>query len=329
MKLTSMREHRRIVEVDSVEVSGVRKRAEASIEVDGGKHQGDDAIILHKLQSYDREAQQLELVKLAHKLPHFPGFRFIPTKNNLRRYQVNKEIKIMLKDLIQKNEQAMKPGKCNCKGLLGLMLSPTKQAQRNVKRLAMDEVIEEGKLFYFAGHQTASVLLAWTIVLLSMHPTRQTRAREEVQEICGREMPNYERIGQLKTVNMILREALRLYPPIPAQHRHLFNETTVGGFSFPGGVDPEEFKPERFSDGVLKATSKQFSFIPFGWGPKTCIGRNFALIEAKITLVMIYLSISSLNFHPPMCTLLSVLLHCNRSTVLHFSYTNCEGLIFV
>ncbi|XP_020255733.1 cytochrome P450 72A15-like [Asparagus officinalis] len=254
---------------------------------------------------FELQEEQLELVMLAHKLPHIPGFRFIPTKNNLRRYWVNKEIKIMLRDLIQKKEQAMKQGKCDYKDLLGLMLSSNKQAHRDMKGLTIDEVMEECKLFYFAGHETTSVLLTWTMVLLSMYPLWQSRAREEVREICGREMPSYESIGQLKIVNMILHEALRLYPPVPAQYRYLYSQTKLGGFSLPGGTDlilptifihhdpeiwgedAEEFKPERFSDGVLKATNHQFAFFPFGWGPKTCIGQNFALIEARIALAMI------------------------------------------
>ncbi|XP_020255084.1 cytochrome P450 CYP72A219-like [Asparagus officinalis] len=245
---------------------------------------------------------------LAHRHPFTPGF--MPTKDNLRRDQVDKEIKIMLRELIQKKEQAMKLGKCECKDLLGLMLKSSRQAQTNTNGtnkigLTIDEVIEECKLFYFAGHETTSVLLTWTMVLLSMHPIWKNRAREEVREICAREMPNYESIGQLKIVNMILHEALRLYPPVAAQYRHLYNETKLGKYTLPGGVDlilptifihhdinvwgedAEEFKPERFSDGVLKATNNQFAFFPFGWGQRICVGQNFALMEAKIALAMI------------------------------------------
>lgn len=105
---------------------------------------------------------------------------------------------------------------------------------------------------------------------------------------------------------MILLEVLRLYPPLAAHYRHTHSKTRLGGgLSLPAGVDlvlptiavhhncklwghdADEFNPGRFSEGVLKATNNQFSYFPFGWGPRSCIGQNFAMIEAKIALAMI------------------------------------------
>lgn len=105
---------------------------------------------------------------------------------------------------------------------------------------------------------------------------------------------------------MILYEVLRLYPSIVATSRRIYDcETKLGDLIIPPGVvvslsilhahldpnvwgdDAKEFNPERFSEGIAKATKGISSYFPFGWGPRICIGQNFALIEAKLVLSMI------------------------------------------
>ena len=104
---------------------------------------------------------------------------------------------------------------------------------------------------------------------------------------------------------MILYEVLRLYPPVSIFLRIVEKITKLGEMSLPSGMqiyiptllihhdtdlwgeDAKEFNPERFAEGVLKATKGQVSFFPFGWGPRICIGKNFALLEAKLALSMI------------------------------------------
>lgn len=105
---------------------------------------------------------------------------------------------------------------------------------------------------------------------------------------------------------MILHEVMRLYPPVCTISRMVFDdETKLGHLTIPCGSmvsmsalythhDPKfwgddalEFNPERFSEGVAKATKGSTVFFPFGWGPRICIGQNFALIEAKLAVAMI------------------------------------------
>jgi cytochrome P450 len=120
--------------------------------------------------------------------------------------QINKEVNSILRGLIAKRMQAMKEGERSTSDddLLGLLLeSNTRHTDENGQStlgMTIEDVIEECKLFYFAGMETTSVLLTWTMVLLSMHREWQDRAREEVIGLFGRNKPEYEGLSRLKTV---------------------------------------------------------------------------------------------------------------------------------
>ncbi|TYH15352.1 hypothetical protein ES288_A05G034800v1 [Gossypium darwinii] len=258
---------------------------------------------------------QKELISLtleAMQSLYIPGFRFIPTKKNQRRKKLNKEITSMLRNVIQRKEHAMKTGQARANDLLGMLLQHNNQfaVLENTNgaegKMTIDDVIEECKQFYLAGQETAASLLTWTIIVLvlALHPEWQEKAREEVLQVCGKEL-EFEAINHLKIVTMILYEVLRLYPPVIAIYQHTNKEAQIKEISVPAGVDltlpillvnhdpglwgedAEEFKPERFSQGVSKASKDQLAFFAFGWGPRTCIGQNFAMIEAKVALAMI------------------------------------------
>ncbi|XP_073049088.1 cytochrome P450 CYP749A22-like [Primulina eburnea] len=174
------------------------------------------------------------------------------------------------------------------------------------KRITTEQMIDEIKVIYGAGHLTTTSLLAWCILLLAIHEDWQEKAREEVKETLGFHTPNSDGIARLRTMNLIINECLRLYPPALTLTRKASKKVKLGNLILPRninifipilalhqnpliwGEDAELFKPERFAEGVAKATkNNSAAFLPFGMGPRTCVGLNFTTNEAKIALSMI------------------------------------------
>jgi len=262
---------------------------------------------------FQLQAEQASLVMTnIRKIMMIPCYLSLPTANNRKMSRNNKEVESILRDIIGKRIQSMKQGESTKDDLLGLLLETNMRdtdgnnnSQPTGMAMTIEDVIEECKVFYFAGMETTAVLLTWTMIVLSMHPEWQDRAREEVTGLFGKNKPEYEGLSRLKTVTMVLYEVLRLYPPAISFVRRTYKEQEMGGIRYPAGVilelpvllihhdpdiwgsDAREFRPDRFAEGISKACKDSGAFLPFGWGPRICVGQNFALLEAKMALCMI------------------------------------------
>jgi cytochrome P450 family 709 len=129
-------------------------------------------------------------------------YRHLPTANNRKRWSLDKKVRTTLAQIIRERMET----RCGDYGndLLGLMLETCmnsgKENDRN--RLSMDEIIDECKTFFFAGHETTSHLLTWTVFLLSTNQDWQEKLREEVLNMCGLEVPNSDMLSKLKLVSI-------------------------------------------------------------------------------------------------------------------------------
>ncbi|KAK4368425.1 hypothetical protein RND71_012217 [Anisodus tanguticus] len=211
--------------------------------------------------------------------------------------------------------------------LLGLLLQFNNENNSlnnvNNSQMTKEDIIEECKQFYLAGHETTSSLLTWTLIVLPIHQDWQEKARQEVLQVVRKKNPDAEEINHLKIVTMILNEVLSLYLPVIALYKRTYKECRIGDLYIPAGVDltlpivlinrdtelwgddAEEFKTERFAEGISHACKvpTQMAFMPFEWGPRTCIGQNFSMIETKVALSMIlkqfYFKLSPAYAHAP------------------------------
>ena len=168
-----------------------------------------------------------------------------------------------------------------------------------VQALEDDELVRDQLITMFiAGHDTSTAALAWTLYLMGRHPYWLTRACDEVRQILGRTPPTPDTVDNLDVLDQIVKESLRLYPPIHIGNRFSVQDVELDGYQIPAGTRvmlsyylvqrhpdwweaPDEFRPHRW-EGDLRP--HPFTYLPFGGGPRNCIGGPFAQLEMRLVL---------------------------------------------
>ncbi|TQD93135.1 hypothetical protein C1H46_021228 [Malus baccata] len=270
----------------------------------------------------------------------FPGIsKIFKTGDEIESEKLDKAMRDSITEIIKKREKKAMAGEENFgSDYLGLLVKAHLDTNDSQK-ISVDDLVNECKTFYFAGQETTNGVLAWIVFLLALHTDWQVKARKEVLQLFGKQNPTHDDIAKLKTMSMIINEALRLYPPVLNIDRRVKREVKLGKYMVPANVeliipclalhhetefwgqDAQLFKPNRFSAGVAKATTDNIAaFLPFGMGPRSCVGLNFAANEAKIVLSMILqryrFTLSPGYVHSP-CDYLSIRPQHGIQVILH------------
>ncbi|MFF3216748.1 cytochrome P450 [Streptomyces sp. NPDC002886] len=165
------------------------------------------------------------------------------------------------------------------------------------------ELREQVLIFLLAGHETTATSLAFSLHLLARHPEFQDRARAELAAVLGDRTPGAADLDRLPYLTQVLKEAMRLYPAAPALGRRAVAAAEVDGHTLPAGADvivapwvihrhpeywpdPERFDPDRFTP-EAEAARPRYAWLPFGGGPRACIGQHFSMLESVIALAML------------------------------------------
>ncbi|XP_061177067.1 cytochrome P450 3A24-like [Saccostrea echinata] len=219
---------------------------------------------------------------------------------------LNKEASAFFKKEIEKEFNTRDPSKKEYIDFIQLMRdahNDNPQETDEKRGLTTTEIIANCLLFFFAGYETTAVTLSFFAYMLALHPDVQQRVYEETVSELGDDEPGYDNVGKLQYMDMCINETMRMFPVAPRTDRTCVQDTEVNGLKIPKGMkiaipiwilhhsdklweDPAKFDPERFS-AENKAKMNPYQFMPFGYGPRICIGKRLALTEIKVAMTKV------------------------------------------
>jgi cytochrome P450 len=229
-------------------------------------------------------------------LPLISDLRF-PSPLNLQLRRVLREYRAFLRDLIR--ERMTGEAKDD---LLGVLLTAKDEDTGEV--MGEEELAEEVLGMIIGGHETTHAALTWIWYELHRHPEVEQHLVGEIQAACGDAPLTLEQIPQLKFARMVIQETLRLHPPFWFENRNTITDVELAGVAIPRGSmvvfsryslqrhpdfweNPDEFRPSRFDPDQPENPEHSQAHIPFGSGPRVCIGRHFAMMELLVILVTV------------------------------------------
>ncbi|MBZ0291888.1 MAG: cytochrome P450, partial [Anaerolineae bacterium] len=222
---------------------------------------------------------------------------WVPTPANRRRANAVAVIDSKVQSMIN---QRRATGEDKGDLLSMLLLS---ENEEDGTRMNDKQVRDEAMTLFLAGHETTANALSWALYLIAQHPEVEAKLIEEVDRVLGRRAATVSDLRQLTYTDMVIKEAMRLYPPAWIFTRMALEDFELGMYTIPKGSiilmspyamhrhpdyweHPTEFQPERFHAGWENEVPK-YAYVPFGGGPRICIGNSFATMEANLVLATI------------------------------------------
>ncbi|KAF8009000.1 hypothetical protein BT93_J0096 [Corymbia citriodora subsp. variegata] len=244
-----------------------------------------------------------------------PGFRYLPTKSNRETWKLEREDRSLILKVVKGRKEATSE-----QDLLKMILEGAENSSEMGRGEATDRfIVDNCKNIYLAGYETTAFAASWTLMLLASNLRWQAKVREEVMQVMrSGQLSDADMIRKMKTIseripnmNYFTMHSLRLYLPVAIVSKEALEDMKFGNIQVPKGVviwtlmttlhqDPEiwgpdanQFDSERFANGVTGACKLPYVYMPFGLGPRTCLGQNFAMAELKVLLALI---ISNFSF---------------------------------
>ena len=235
--------------------------------------------------------EQLAVGNLSVLLPSW-----VPTPSNRRFKRTYGEFVERVEALIADRRQRDDPSD----DLLSILLAARTDEGET---LSETELLDNMLTFLFAGHETTSLGLTYTVLLLAQYDEELDRVRAEHRDVIGEDVPAFEHVSRLAHTERVIDEALRLYPPIPVLFREPMEPASFDGYRVDPDsivtlpqfhihrderfwVDSESFDPDRWREDRT-AERPEYAYFPFGGGPRHCIGMRFARLEMQLVLAVL------------------------------------------
>lgn len=226
---------------------------------------------------------------------------WVPTPSNLRFGRAKRLLDRIVHGIIDQRRRSAARGEPQRDDLLGMLMAATDE--HGGPGMSDQDLFDEVMTLFMAGHETIATAMSWTWMLLHQHPEIAARVRAEASAVLGGRPARLADLPQLVYTGQVIDEVLRLYPPAWIVERQAVAEDRLGPWRIPPGTivavspwvmhrhpalwdDPLRFDPDRFAPDAAHGRPKH-AYLPFGAGPRVCIGNHFALMEAKIILATV------------------------------------------